>query len=361
MPGKGGRFKIAGQVIKRGAECDVRLKVSETYTGDPVAIPIHIRRATKPGPTVFVSAALHGDEVNGTGIIHKLMYDDFYLTHGTLLLIPVINVYGFENNIRYLPDRRDLNRVFPGSESGNMASRIAYRIMQEIVRKSDFGIDLHSAAVQRTNYPNVRGDFSNPQVLRLATSFGCEIMVNGKGPAGSLRREACRAGCPTFILEAGEPLKMEPAVLDIGVSGVRNVLIELGMIQGEPVRPAVQRKVTRTTWVRARVGGILRFHVVPGERVRKGQPLATNHTILGREQSIITSPASGLVLGMTTMPAVKPGEPVCHIARMNLRQLNAKSTKQSAESRRLHQAAHDDLATSIQVTDPDHDFDPLDD
>ncbi|MFV0442677.1 MAG: succinylglutamate desuccinylase/aspartoacylase family protein [Planctomycetaceae bacterium] len=309
------KFRIADVEVAAGDTADVRLKISETYTGDPIAIPIRVIRGKKPGPHLFVSAALHGDELTGTGIIHELLYaEPLEIEAGTLLLLPVVNVFGFENHDRYLPDRRDLNRVFPGSATGSLASRIAHAFMTEIANQCDYGIDLHSAAQTRTNYPNVRGDMSLERVRRIARVFGCELVVDGKGPEGCMRREACKAGCATIILEAGEPMKAEPQMLATGVRGVRNVLIDLRMSAGRVQVPAWQSIVRKTTWVRAEVGGFLRFHVQPGDHVEKNHPVASNFSILGDLQRVLRSPADGIVLGMATSPAVKPGEPVCHIA-----------------------------------------------
>ena len=183
-----------------------------------VRIPVHVRRAKAPGPTVFVSAALHGNEINGIGAIRQLIADNqFELTKGAILLIPVLNILGFERHSRYLPDRRDLNRAFPGSDHGSLASRMANRIFEELVARCDFGIDIHTASVRRTNYPNVRGDLRDDQVRRIAKAFGCEIVMNGVGPKGSLRREACKSGCPTIIMEGGEVSKVEPGVVESSV------------------------------------------------------------------------------------------------------------------------------------------------
>jgi len=309
------RLEIGGERIRVGETRDLRLKVSETYTGEPVALPIRVVRARQPGPTVFVTAAVHGDEVNGTGIIREFVFGNpIDLRRGTLICIPVVNVFGFERHERYLPDRRDLNRMFPGSETGSLASRIAYHLFEEVIRKSDFGIDLHSAAEYRTNYPNIRGDLSNPGVKRIAHAFGCELIVNGKGPDGSLRRCACDVGVPTIILEAGEVAKIEPSVLQIGMAGIHNVLIDLEMIRGRRQSPVYQVEVHRTTWVRAELGGLLRFHVAPGALVEGGQPIASCESVFGESQSVLIAPSNGIVLGMVTHPAVNPGEPVCHIA-----------------------------------------------
>jgi uncharacterized protein len=353
---------IAGAEVLPGETRDLRLKVSESYTGDPVAIPIRVIRAPAPsdggddGPVVLITGGVHGDELNGAGIVRQLLGTPLELLRGTLVLVPIVNSFGFENHTRYLPDRRDLNRSFPGSapgkRAGSLASRIAGAFFHEVVRQCDYGIDLHTAAVRRTNFPNVRGDLSIPAVRRIARAFGCELIVNGKGPKGSLRREACASGCPTIILEAGEVWKIEPGVVEVGVRGIRNVLIELGMLAGNPSRPAYQTRVDRTAWVRAEVGGILIFHVGPGEIVEAGQPIAANVSIVGEHQSILTAPADGIVLGMTTLPAAKPGDPVCHIAipRRSVGAIRSRLASMPRDHSDLR--IREDLATNIAVSPP---------
>lgn len=346
-------FVLAGHRVKPGERTDIFLQVSETYTGDAVRMPIHIIRGREKGPTVFVTAAIHGDEINGTGIIHDFLFsDNLILRAGTLILIPVVNVFGFESNVRYLPDRRDLNRSFPGSRTGSLASRLAYVMMHQIVSVSNLGIDLHSAASQRTNYPNVRGDMSNPRVKELAKAFGCALMVNGKGPIGSFRKEATRRGCPTIILEAGEPFKIEPSVLEIGVQGIRNCLVHYGMLEGSVQPPPFQAIIRETGWLRAKVAGILKFHVAPGAFVEKGQSIATNYSILGKEQNTLKARSNGIILGMTTMPAVKPGEPICHIARLTAAQLTEFQSKLKLARKDPHNLATRHLATNMDVVKP---------
>ncbi len=343
------KLVIAKTRIDPGQVLDIRLKISETYTGDPIAIPLRVVRAAKAGPTVFVCAAVHGNELSGTGIVHELMYQKKTrkITKGTVILIPVVNVFGFENNQRYLPDRRDLNRCFPGSRKGSLARRIAATFMREIIRKCDYGIDLHSAALQRTNYPNVRGDCSLPRVEKIARAFGSEIILPNKGPVGSLRRAACRARCFTINVEAGAPSKMESSVIEFGVQGVENVLIELGMLEGSQKTPLYQAHLKKTTWVRAQVGGILRFHILPGDLVESGQAIATNYGILGDQQNVLNSPVNGLVLGMATMPTVKPGEPVCHLGIPTTPLAKIRKSLKKASSSSLHGKIRRQLAADI--------------
>jgi len=346
-------LQIGTESVKPGERRSFRLEVSESPSGSPVYMPMTVWRASAPGPTVFIAAAIHGDELNGTGIIREVMLrPPFDLKCGSLILIPVVNILGFERHIRYLPDRRDLNRCFPGAKSGSMASRMARTLFDEVVSKCDYGIDLHTAAIRRTNYPNIRADMSRDDVARIARAFGSELILNTRGPKGTLRRTATQHGCPTIILEAGEVWKIEPSVVEHGLRGVQNVLVELEMIDGVIKRPPYQVVAVRTTWVRADYGGILEFHVAPGDLVKKNTALATNASLVGDEQNVIRSPAAGVVLSLTTMPSVTPGDAVCHIAipRGGLKPIRAALENVSSSS--LHAHVRDDLATNITISDP---------
>lgn len=341
-----------GQDVEPGEAISTELVISESYSSRDVAIPIRVRRATKPGPTVFVTAALHGDELNGTGAIRSMLADPSWeLSAGTLLMVPVLNVLGFERHSRYLPDRRDLNRCFPGNSTGSMASRLAQVIFDCIVRRCDYGIDLHTAAVRRTNFPNARADLDNPTCLKMAEAFGSGIILHGKGPKGSFRREATAAGCPTIVVEGGEVWKVESSVADCMLRGVFNVLKMLKMMGGEPDVPDYQAIIKQTKWIRAERGGFMSMHVAPGDSVVKGQTIASNSNLLTEEHSRLEAPFSGIVIGMTTLPAVQPGEPVIHIGRLANPKV-AREHEEHVATDEIQRTALEHLATNIQVTEP---------
>ena len=345
-------FNIAGHDVAPGETADLRLPVSESFTGDEQSLPLRVVRAAEPGPTLLVTAAVHGDEINGTGVVHELMFERRpTLTRGTLVMVPVVDLWGFETQSRYMPDRRDLNRCFPGSPGGSLSKRVAHAIFDGLVTRCDYCLDLHSAASGRTNFPNVRADMEDAGCRQLAKAFGCELIVHGTGPEGSMRLSAVRAGVPTVILEAGEPSKIEPTVLEIGVRGVLNVLGELNMTDDPPRRPPYQTRVSKTRWLRAVAGGLLRFHVAPGDVVDEGQPISTNVGVFGDSQNVLTAPFDGIVLGMTTLPVVKPGEPICHLAVPTKAVRRIRAALAEAGSRSLDRRVRRDLATNVTVTD----------
>ncbi len=345
-----------GTRIAPGEQRVINLAIGENFSGMSLRIPLSVRRAVDDGPVVFVTAALHGDELNGTGAVRQLVQDDeLQLTRGTLILVPVLNLPGFDRHSRYLPDRRDLNRCFPGSASGSLASRMARTIFDEIIARSDFGIDLHTAAIRRTNYPSVRADLSSPELESIARAFGAEILLDGKGPKGALRREAARAGCPTIGMEGGEVWKVEPVIVEAALRGVRNVLRSLDMLDGDLEQPTYQVTVKKTRWIRADRGGFLDFHIAPGDLVEKGQPLVTNTNLLGQERNVLHSPFDGIVLGMTTLPAVSPGEPVCHLGKLPRSSKVAELQRGRSGADSLESRIVDGLATNVMVVDRSND------
>ncbi len=331
----------------------LRLETGKSFSGANITLPLMVWRAAEPGPTVAITAAVHGDEINGTGAIRRLIQaPPFTLKNGTLILVPVVNIMGFERHSRYMPDRRDLNRCFPGNSHGSLSARLARVIFDQVISRCDCLIDLHTAAVRRTNFPNVRTDCDNEQCTRLARAFGCEVIVNSTGPDGSLRREAVKQGCPTIVLEAGEVWKVEPAVQELTLRGISNVLAELGMTdRTETEGPPHQIIVRETRWIRSETGGFLQFHVAPGDTVSVDQPLATSTSLLGSENEIIRSPMQGIVMGMTTMPAVGPGDPVAHIAIPSSAKAHLKLEQSidHLESNTIETQLREHLATNITV------------
>lgn len=342
-----------GHRVEAGASASLEVVVSESHSGADITIPVHVWRGLQDGPTVSITAAVHGDEINGTGTIRHLIREKpFELVAGTLVMAPVINILGFERHSRYLPDRRDLNRSFPGSKTGSLASRLARSFFDSITTRCDYGIDLHTAAVRRTNFPNVRANMGDERLAAFARAFGAELIVDGKGPKGSLRQSACKIGCATLILEAGEVWKVEPSVVEYAKRGIMNCLRFLEMIEGVPVKPAYRVETDATKWVRATHGGFLEFHVAPGDIVSAKDPIATNTNLMGDEHNVILAPRDGVILGMTTLPSVSPGDPVCHLAYPRKGVLDkVERAVRGLDEYSLHERMRDDLARNMMVTE----------
>lgn len=312
---------IGGHTIGLGEQISIELPVAKLYTNTDMSMPIKVIRAKKPGPCVFVSAAIHGDEINGIEVIRRLIKRKLKLSCGTVIFVPIVNVYGVLNKSRYMPDRRDLNRSFPGSAKGSLAGRVAYQFLEEIVNKCQYGIDLHTGAIHRSNLPQIRANLSDKTTLELAKTFGTPIVLNSDLRDGSLRQCASEDGCRILLYEAGEALRFDELSIRAGVRGVINTLTHLGMLKPssrvrkkQPAQPIV---ANRSSWMRANTSGIVSFKVSLGEHVVKKQVLAQISSPFGEVLGEVSSTREGIVIGRQNIPLVQEGEAMFHIAYFN--------------------------------------------
>ncbi len=306
---------VAGVEVAPGERRDVTPVASESYTGDRTTIPMAVINGVGDGPRMFVTAGIHGDELNGIGVCRDLLgrIEPDQLD-GILIVVPIVNVLGAQIHSRYLPDRRDLNRTFPGSHTGSMASRIARLLMDEVVDGSDVGIDLHTAANRRTNVPQMRVHTEDAHATELAVTFGAPFVLDAALRSGSLREVALERGVPVLTYEAGEALRFDPEAIEVATDGVLRVLGHLGMITDPPPPPATAPLLMhQSRWVRAERGGIVDLAVGMGQHVAEGQELWTTTSPLGAERATMLSPYDGIVIGGTTLPLVAPGEAILHI------------------------------------------------
>lgn len=302
-----------------GTRAMVDLPFVRLYTHSPVNVPVQIIHGHREGPTAFVSAAVHGDELNGIEIIRRLLnHRSLKSLRGTLIVVPIVNVLGIMERTRYLPDRRDLNRSFPGNPNGTLASRLANLFMTEVVRGCDFGIDLHTAAIHRDNLPQVRGDLEDATVERMAMVFGTPVVLNSALLEGSLRHAAAAEDVPVIVYEAGEALRFDEVDIRAGVTGVINVLREMGSLRPTKRRRAkVEPVIARnSSWVRAPMSGVLRLLVPLGARVKKDDCLAMVSSPFGEDETEICAPFTGIVIGRSNIPLAHQGEALYHLARM---------------------------------------------
>lgn len=305
---------VAGALVPPGERRDLAPLVSESYTGDRTTLPMAVVNGEGEGPTLFVTAAIHGDEINGIAICRHLLAElDAGTLRGAVIVVPIANVLGAQIRSRYLPDRRDLNRSFPGTSRGSTAARIARILHDDVMLGSAAGIDLHTAANRRTNVPQLRIDTSDPEASRLAALFGAPYVLDATLRPGSLRDAASQKGVPVLTYEAGEPLRFDDEAIAIGVDGVLRVLGALDMVDEVPPPAPAPLVMHESTWVRADRGGILELHVGPGDEVTEGQPLWTTTSPLGAERATVESPVDGVVIGGTTIPLVGPGDAVLHV------------------------------------------------
>ena len=311
-------IEIGGERIAPGQRMTVNLPVADLYTSTSLHMPVRVICGRSTGPVLFVSAAIHGDELNGVEIIRRLLKRKALQSiKGTLLAVPIVNVHGFLDQSRYLPDRRDLNRSFPGSPKGSIAARLANLFVNEIVDKSNFGIDLHTGAINRSNLPQVRGNLDDTETLRLAKAFGTPVVLNSNIRDGSLRECASDRGIPILLYEAGEALRFDEVSIRAGLRGILNVMREIGMLppqrkgRSKSVEPVIARS---SSWIRASASGIVGAKVSLGQRVDAGQRLATISDPLGDEQQHIRAPFDGIVIGRSNLPLAHEGDALMHIA-----------------------------------------------
>lgn len=313
-------FQLAGETIAPGEHRKVRLHISVLADHTPIYLTAVVFHGKKPGPTVFVSGAIHGDEIIGVEIIRQLMANRALAKlSGTVIFVPVVNAYGFVVHSRYLPDRRDLNRSFPGSAKGPLASQLADHFMRRIVARCDFGIDLHSGAIHRSNLPQIRAELSNAKVLEAAQVFGAPIILDAKLRDGSLREAAQEGGCNVLLYEAGEALRFDERGIRFGVRGVLNVLRHLGMLP--PAKSSEKRaepiRALKSAWVRAPIGGILRTRLKLGQHVAPGALIGSIGDPVGEVLEQVYAANGGIVIGRVTMPIVHRGDALFHIAEVD--------------------------------------------
>ena len=308
-------FCIGGREVAAGQRCNIDIPLARLYTHTVMSMPVEVLHGKSPGARLFVSAALHGDEINGVEIVRRVLERvRVEALCGTLVAVPIVNVFGFVYRSRYLPDRRDLNRSFPGSQRGSLASRLAHLFMREIVGRCTHGIDLHTAAPPRINLPQVRANLKHPETRRCAEAFGASVMIHGRGPGKSLRNTAIRRGLPLVLYEAGEPHRFNEDAIQIGVEGVLRVMSALGMRNGTVAAGAIPLEVTRTRWVRAQQSGIFRLEAALGGRVCKGEELGTISDPFGGGSMRVRAATDGLVIGHTNDPLVHRGDAILHLA-----------------------------------------------
>lgn len=310
-------FELGGERVEPGNRADISIPAAKLYTNTPLDIVARVVHGKKAGPRLLICSAVHGDEINGVEICRRLLKHPA-LKHikGTLIVVPVINLFGFTQKSRYLPDRRDLNRSFPGSERGTLASRMAYRFTNEILAHASHVVDLHTGAIHRTNLPHIRVDTSDEEAFGMARAFRCPVILDSKVLDGSMRETARDLNKPYILFEAGEALRFEEKYITAGVRGILNVMRQLQMIpekkhRNPPVTPVL---ATKSFWVRSPRDGVITKTLSLGQRVVAGETLATLVNPLSSDEKAIEAPASGIIIGATRIPLVHEGEALFHIA-----------------------------------------------
>ena len=311
-----GPFDILDAQVAPGTMVRLDFVKDQSFIKDSVDADVFVARGAKPGPTLCLVGAIHGDEINGVEIArHVVAESDPVTLSGTLVSVPAANVWGFRSRNRYLADRRDLNRAFPGSRSGSTASLIAHGLFERVIRHCEYLIDLHTGSNDRTNLPQIRVDLENESARQLALYFNVGVVLGGAGPKGSLRRATTDAGIPAIIYESGGPNRFEKNEIVQGIAGVTNVMKHLRMVDAAPPEPDLQRVYRVTSWVRSNGGGIFLTDRQLGERIQKGDLLGTVTDPDTSKQSEIRAPYAGTLIGMAYPQVVLPGYGLFHLGR----------------------------------------------
>ncbi len=313
-------LEIAGVNVEKGKRQQMEIPIAQLFDTTKMSIPVEVIRGKKDGPILFISAAIHGDEINGVEVIKRLLANKRINTRikGTLIAVPIVNSYGFNRNSRYLPDRRDLNRCFPGHPKGSLGSQLAHIFMKEVVEKATHGIDLHTGAIHRTNLPQIRACLDDEETNNLAHAFGVPVLINSNTPDGSLRQAALDKGIPILLFEGGEALRYEEKVVHVAINGILSVMENIGMITPRERRRKKRKQEVFTArssaWLRAPYSGSLRMRTKLGEYVEKGSVLGVISNPYGSDKVKVIANKTGIIIGMTMLPLVSKGDAMFHIA-----------------------------------------------
>ncbi|MEQ9591658.1 MAG: succinylglutamate desuccinylase/aspartoacylase family protein [Cyclobacteriaceae bacterium] len=306
--------KIAGQEIRPGEFKEIDIKIARLPSHTQIDTPIYINRALEDGPILALMAGMHGDEINGVEIVRRILDSELNKTkRGTVVCMPIVNVYGFLNYSREVPDGKDINRSFPGNRSGSLASRVAYHLMKEVIPYIDYGIDFHTGGAARTNYPQVRCVMSNEKNTELANAFHAPFTIDSPFRPRSLRQTAFKKGKNIIVYEGGESLRFDTHAIEAGLAGTLRLMKHLNMIDWAPEPTEENKVIWSSTWVRARTAGLFQASVRSGQMVEKNQWLGTITDPFGEFKEQIKAPTSGYIVGLNNTPVVNAGDALMHI------------------------------------------------
>ncbi len=307
---------INGDRIGLGEDRQIHLNIARLPTYTSIDLPVRVIRAQKDGPVLLLSGGLHGDEINGIEIVRRLIANDHLkLSAGTIIAIPLMNIYGFIQNVRGVPDGKDINRSFPGNKSGSLATLVAYTLMNEIIPQIDYGVDFHTGGASRANYPQIRCVFDIAKNMELAQAFSAPVTLNSSLIEKSFRKAAHKKGKHILVFETGESLRLDEAGINEGILGTKRLMHYLGMRENpsEDI-PAITNQYNNSKWLRAKYAGIFNSKIVLGESIKRRQLLGKITDPFGNESYRVVSKYDGQVIGLNNSPVVHKGDALLHIA-----------------------------------------------
>lgn len=312
-------IEIKGEKIFPGEDKQVHISIARLPTYTSIDLPVRIIRAEKDGPVVLLSGGLHGDEINGIEIVRRLISNNqLNLISGTIIAIPLMNVYGFIQNVRGVPDGKDINRSFPGTKSGSLAKLVAYSILQEIIPKIDFGIDFHTGGASRANYPQIRCVFDNEKNMELARAFNPPIILHSRLIEKSFRKAAHRKGKPIIVYETGESMRFDEFGIQAAIDGTYRLLNHYGMREGNPPATYIPELFKKSSWIRSKMAGIFNPKIRLGDSVKSRQVVGKITDPYGNESFRVINRNEGRVIGLNNSPVVHKGDAILHIATSKL-------------------------------------------
>lgn len=300
--------------IGLGEKKEIYLNVSRLPTHTPIDLPVYVNRSEFDGPVLLLTGGLHGDEINGVEIVRRMIEKNTWtLERGTVIAMPIVNVYGFIQNVRGLPDGKDINRSFPGIKGGSLARLLAYTLMNEVIPSVDYGVDFHTGGASRANYPQIRCDFKRPGNLELAEAFGAPVTLHSPMIPKSFRRAAFSKGKPILVYEAGESMRMDEFGVEEAINGTQRLMKHLGMKNTAPeiIDTHVYKK---STWIRAKIAGLFQPKFSLGDTISKRQVLGYINDPYGKSTTKVVVTRDARIIGLNNNPYVHKGDAIAHLA-----------------------------------------------
>lgn len=308
------RMSIYGQEILAGEQKQINLDIARLPSRTPISIPVFVSRSNKPGPSLLVIAGMHGDEINGVEIVRRIMKNNLHIPDcGSIICIPILNVFGFIQQSRELPDGKDMNRSFPGSHNGSLAARVANVLVSEILPNIDYGIDFHTGGASRSNFPQIRCKIEDATNRKLASAFNAPFTLNSPFRPSSLRYAAAKRKKPILVYEGGESLRLDAFAIEEGIKGYQNLISELSISTREKILDNKNVQIEKSTWLRARGSGLFELYIKAGDYVKKGQLLGMVSSPFSDFEKSVKSRKAGYVIGLNNQAVVNQGDALIHI------------------------------------------------
>lgn len=318
---------IAGQEIKPGEFKEIDINIARLPSHTQIDTPIYVSRSEVDGPVLALTAGMHGDEINGMEIVRRILDEGLHkVKRGTIVCMPITNVYGFLNFSRDVPDGKDVNRSFPGSKNGSLASRVAYNLTHQILPVVDYGVDFHTGGAMRTNYPQVRAMLNDAKNQELAEAFSAPFTIDSPFRPNSLRKEASKKGKNFIVYETGESLRFDQHGIEEGIAGTLRLMKHLNMIDKAPKPKEDNRIIWSSSWVRAKHAGLFQPVIACGQLIYKGDHVGTITDPFGEFKLQVKAPETAYVIGLNNNPVVNAGDALMHLGMDNVCKLENKST-----------------------------------